>query len=194
MTFLGPAPDSDGARRLYDEDVEGEGYVMDLSRVWAHAAELQDGLAAVLGRAAEVGDLTFRQRAVLVAATASTRGDSYCGLAWGTRLAGEVGAEVAAAVLAGDDTGLDPADAALARWARRVATDPVGTTAADVDDLRAAGLDAAQVLAVTVFVAMREAFSTVNAALGARPDAELVERAPTEVVRAVTYGRPPAEA
>jgi hypothetical protein len=177
MTFLGPAPDSDGARRLYDEDVEGEGYVMDLSRVWAHAAELQDGLAAVLGRAAEVGDLTFRQRAVLVAATASARGDSYCGLAWGTRLAGEVGAEVAAAVLAGDDAGLDPVDAALARWARRVATDPVGTTAADV----------------TVFVALREAFSTVNAALGARPDAELVERAPAEVVRAVTYGRPPAQ-
>jgi alkylhydroperoxidase family enzyme len=150
----------------------------------------RDGVSAVLGRAAEVGGLTFRQRGVLVAATASTLGDSYCALAWGTRLAGEVGDDVAAAVLAGDDAGLDPSDAALARWARKVATDPNGTTAADVEALRAAGFDDAQILAVTVFVAGRLAFSTVNDALGARPDAELVDRAPGPVRRAVTFGRP----
>jgi alkylhydroperoxidase family enzyme len=189
-SFLGAAPDGEGARRLYDEDLEGDGYVMNLTRVWAHAPELQDGLGAVLGRAGDVGGLTFRQKGVLVAATAATLGDAYCALAWGTRLAGEVGPEAAAAVLGGVDADLDPVDAALAAWARRVAADPNGTTAADVDALRAVGFDDAQILGVTAFVALRIAFSTVNDALGAAPDAELVDRAPAVVRAAVTFGRP----
>ncbi|HEU5152765.1 MAG TPA: hypothetical protein VFU19_19905 [Iamia sp.] len=191
-SFLGGAPDGEGARRLYDEDLEGDGYVMNLTRVWAHAPELQDGVRAALAAAVEAGGLTPRQRGVLVSATAATLGDAYCALAWGTRLADEVGADVAAGVIGGDDGGLDPTDAALARWARRVARDPNGTTAADVEALRQAGLDDAQVLAVTVFVALRLAFSTVNDALGARPDPELAAQAPAEVRAAVTFGRSPA--
>ena len=74
-------------------------------------------------------------------------------------------------------------------WARQVVRDPNGTTAADVQALHDAGYDDAQVLAVTMFVALRLAFSTVNDALGARPDRELVERAPAPVVDAVTFGR-----
>ena len=192
-SFLGVASESEAVRRLYEEDLEGDGFVMNLSRVWAHAPELQDGVGAVLGTAADVAGLTFRQRGVLVSATASTLGDSYCALAWGTRLAGEVGADTAAGVIGGDDAGLDPTDAALARWARQVVRDPNGTTEADVDALRAVGFDDAQILAATTFVAMRMAFSTVNDAIGASPDAELVERAPAEVGAAITFGRPAAE-
>jgi len=188
-SFLGAAPDSEGAQRLYDEDIERDGYVMNLSRAWAHAPELRTGVTALVERAAEGAGLTFRQRGVLISAMASTLGDSYCALAWGTRLAGEVGADAAAAVIAGDDGGLDPTDAALAHWARQVARDPNGTTAADVDALRAAGLDDAQILAVTLFVAMRLAFASVNDAIGARPDAELAARAPAEVGAAVDFGR-----
>ena len=193
-SFLGAAPDGEGAQGLYDADVARDGFVMNLSRAWAHAPDLRAGFGAVVEQAAELGGLTFRQRGVLVAAMASTLGDSYCALAWGTRLAGEVGAEVAAAVIAGDDDGLDASDAALARWARQVVRDPNGTTAVDVEVLRDAGFDDAQILAVTVFVAMRLAFSTVNDALGARPDAEVAAAAPDEVRAAVTFGRPAAGA
>jgi hypothetical protein len=45
-----------------------------------------------------------------------------------------------------------------------------------------------------VFVALRLAFSTVNDALGARPDAEVFSVAPEDVAAAVTYGRPPVGA
>jgi hypothetical protein len=38
-------------------------------------------------------------------------------------------------------------------------------------------------------VALRQAFSTVNDALGAQPDSELVDRVPAEVRQAVTFGR-----
>ena len=95
----------------------------------------------------------------------------------------------AAAVLRGDDSGLDPVDRALAAWARKVARDPNGTTADDVQELRDAGFDDGQVFAVTAYVAIRLAFSTVNDALGAAADAELRAAAPAEVRDAVTYGR-----
>ena len=71
--------------------------------------------------------------------------------------------------------------------------DPNGVTAEDVEELRQAGFDDGQVFSVTLFVALRLAFSTVNDALGAPPDAELVGRAPAAVRTAVTFGRPPAE-
>jgi hypothetical protein len=44
-------------------------------------------------------------------------------------------------------------------------------------------------MAVTVFVALRIAFSTVNDALGASPDPELIANLPTAISDAVTWGR-----
>ncbi|MDQ3485407.1 MAG: hypothetical protein M3445_08370 [Actinomycetota bacterium] len=110
--------------------------------------------------------------------------------AWGTKLAGEAGDAVAAGVLRGDDDRLDPSERALARWARQVTRDPNATGAGDVQALRDAGYADPQIFAITVFVALRMAFSTVNDALGARPDQELGETAPTPVRDAVTFGRP----
>ena len=61
--------------------------------------------------------------------------------------------------------------------------------AADLNPLRAAGYDDAQIFAITVFVALRLAFATVNDALGVLPDRALLEDAPEPVRAAVTYGR-----
>jgi alkylhydroperoxidase family enzyme len=190
--FLGPAPSSAAADRLFAHDREMFGYVMNLSRAWAHRPEAHDDLFALLGRTAEAAGLTFRQRGVLISALASTMGDPHCSLAWGTRLAGAAGDDVAAAVLGGGVEGLEPDERVLAAWARQMARDPNATSAADVDALRAAGYDDAQIVALTAFVALRIAFSTVNDALGARPDSALADAAPEGVRAAVTYGRPVA--
>lgn len=80
----------------------------------------------------------------------------------------------------------------MAGWARQLVEDPNSTTAADVQKLRDKGLTDEQVFAITVFAALRLAFSTVNDALGALPDAQLVESLPPQVTKAVTYGRAPA--
>jgi uncharacterized peroxidase-related enzyme len=190
--FLGPAPESSAADRLFAHDRETFGFVMNLSRVWAHQPEVHDELFALFGRAAEASGLTFRERGVLISALASTMGDPHCSLAWGTRLAGAAGDDVAVAVLRGGDAGLEPAERALATWARQLARDPNGTTSADVEALRAVGYDDGQIVALTAFVALRIAFSTVNDALGARPDVELAGAAPEAVRTAVTFGRPVA--
>lgn len=56
--------------------------------------------------------------------------------------------------------------------------------------MRDAGFDDGQIFAITLFVALRIAFSTVNDALGALPDRALGEAAPAPVRDAVTFGRP----
>jgi hypothetical protein len=102
------------------------------------------------------------------------------------------GEDAAADVLRGADDGLDPAERAPARWARMMTRQPSSTEAKDVRPLRHAGFDDPQIFAITVLVAARLAFAFVNAALGARPDAELCAITPASVRNAVTYGRPPA--
>jgi uncharacterized peroxidase-related enzyme len=177
-------------QRLYDEDIEESGYVMNVSRLWARQPDTVDALFELMGQAVRPASLSFRQRGILVTACASTLGDSYCSLAWGKKLATDAGPETTAGVLRGSDHDLDPSERALARWARQVTRDPNAPGPADVQGLRDVGFDDDQIFAITVFVALRIAFSTVNDALGARPDRELVEAVPTRVLEAVTFGRP----
>ena len=111
-------------------------------------------------------------------------------MAWGYKLASMAGAELTADVLRGTDDALGGRERVLAGWARRLAADPNGTDATDLGGLRSAGYDDAQILAVTAYVALRIAFSTVNDALGVEPEPELADLAPAEVRAVVTYGRP----
>ncbi len=69
---------------------------------------------------AEAYGLDLRARGILILAAASTRGDAYCSLAWGTKVAGLADTQLAAAVLRGEDEGLTPSEQALAGWARHV--------------------------------------------------------------------------
>jgi SAM-dependent methyltransferase/alkylhydroperoxidase family enzyme len=193
-TFL-PDPEPDAAvEEFYAEDLEELGYVMNCSRLWARHPESWEALFALVGVSTALGRLTVRQRGILVTATAATIHDSYCSMAWGDKLAAKAGPEVPAAVLRGDDAGLGPEEQALAAWARKVAGDANATTPADLQALRDAGFDDQQIFAITVYVAARQAFSTVNDALGAVPDAALAASLPAVVRDAVTFGRPPEAA
>jgi alkylhydroperoxidase family enzyme len=192
--FLRAAETTPDAQQLLDADIADLGWIMNLTRLWAHQPVLKRQLFDLIGQAAGSGGLSMRQRGILITACASTRRDSYCSLAWGKKLAAEADADLAVGVLVGDDELLDDAERALAAWARSVAGDPNATTADDVAMLRDAGYDDAQILAITVFVALRLAFSTVNGALGAGPDHQLADTAPASVVAAVSFGRPVAAA
>jgi len=193
-SFLQEPPLSPQAQALYDEDLADDGFVWNVSRLWAHQPDTLQGLFELMSRAFKPSGLTFRQRGILVAATASALGDSYCSLAWGGKLGDAADPTLAAGVLTGSDTGLTEQEKAIAGWARKVAGDPNATTPADIEALRDCGLEDGQIFAVTAFVALRLAFSTVNDALGAQPDAELAQSLPSEVREAVTYGRPVAPA
>jgi uncharacterized peroxidase-related enzyme len=189
--FLDEPAHGEGAQRLFDADQQYMGWVMNVSRLWSWQPESQEALFDLLGAVSD--GFSMRQRGVLVAACASTLGDSYCSIAWGGKLAKESDTRTAVGVLTGSDVGLTRSEKAMASWARAVATDPNAITQEDVDDLRAAGFSDADVFAMTVFVALRLAFSTVNDALGSQPDPELRSFSPPEVIAAVDYGRPIAD-
>jgi uncharacterized peroxidase-related enzyme len=191
--FLAVPEATPEAQKMFDEDTAELGYVMNVSRLWAYQPETQAGLFGVVAQANRETPLSLRQRAILVTACASAFGDSYCALVWGNRLANASDEQTAAGVVDGADTGLSIDERAIAAWARKVARDPSGTTTADVQELRDAGFTDAQIFTITVFVALRLAFSTVNDALGLRPDAELRVTAPALIRSAVTFGRPIAE-
>jgi len=191
-SFLTDPEVDEHVERMYETDLSGQGYIAHLTQVWAHSPEALAALSYVLKRATDSAGLDVRQRSLLVTACAATISDSYCSLAFGSKLASTAGEDVAVAILEGDDSALSPDEKTLARWAGRVAGDPNSATAEDVDALRAIGYDDGQIFAITLFIALRMAFSTVNDALGATPDAELAERAPAAVRAAITYGRPPS--
>jgi uncharacterized peroxidase-related enzyme len=192
-SFLEEPPVSGPVQALYDEDLADDGYVSNVSRLWAHQPETLRRLFEIMSEAFTPSGLAFRQRGILVTAAASALGDSYCSLAWGGKLGNESDAALAAGVLNGSDAGLTGQEKAMAAWARKVATDPNATTPAEIQALRDAGLDDGQIFAITAFVALRLAFATVNDALGAQPDAQLARSLPPQVREAVTYGRPAAQ-
>jgi alkylhydroperoxidase family enzyme len=193
-SFLAEVKDpSPAARALFQEDLDDGGYVMNTSRLWAHHAEAEQALAAVARLATERASLSMRDKGILVTSAASTLGDSYCSLVWGGRLADAATPEISAAVLRGEDDGLDDRERTLAVWARQVAADPNAIRAQDVQALRDRGYDDGQIFGITCYIAVRVAMATVNDALGARPDIQLRETIPAPVLGAVQFGRPLAD-
>ncbi len=188
--FLPEPPQSPAAKTAYEDDLAADGYVNNLTRVWCWRPDVLMSFQSTRTELLSESTLSSREVAVLVAATAAARGDSYCALAWGARLAGMSDEATAAGVLRGAEADLSQRETALADWSRRVVTDPNATTEADTQRLRDAGLSDREIFEATTLIAFRLAFSTVNDALGARPDAQLAEKAPKLVREAVTFGRP----
>ena len=188
--FIAAPEDSAETARVYQSSADSQGFVMNLTRAWAWRPEVFDGFAALRGQLTNDSSLSKRELAVLVCAAAAELGDSYCSLAWGRTLAKEASAAVAASVIR-DSVGekMSPRERALAEWARKVVADPNATSPSDVDALRKAGLGDREIFEATLFIAFRQAFSTVNDALGVQPDRELWEQVPAEVRGAVTFGR-----
>jgi uncharacterized peroxidase-related enzyme len=189
-TFLEEPARTPETEALYAEDVASDGYVWNATRLWSWRPDFQAAFGECRSALVEPSALTDREKAILNTAAAASREDSYCSLAWGPRLAALTDDETAADVIAArPSSALSKREAALADWARVVARAPNATTAADVERLRAAGIDDREIFEATAFVALRVAFTVINGALGASPDLALVEAAPEPIRTAVDYGR-----
>jgi len=192
--FLTTPPDDDATKAFYKGDLDCDGYVMNLTRLWAWRPDVAQAFVELRGMLLANSTLSARERAVVVCATVSCLGDSYCALAWGKRLAEESDPQTAAAVLrSAEPAALGAREQALAAWARQVVRSPNATKAEDVERLRTAGLSEREIFEATALIAFRAAFSTVNDALGAQPDWQLAKEAPEAVRSAVSYGRDVSE-
>ena len=170
-----------------------DGYVNNNTRLWSYRPDVSDRFVELRSLLMDGSSLSERELAVLLVAAVAARADSYCALAWGTRLA-----------RLADDDARPPRSSPAGRpsrsrrgrrpWPTGPAPsprDPNGTTPEDVAALRDSGLTAKEVFEATAYVAFRLAFSTVDNALGAEPDHQLAA-APPGVREAVSFGRPPA--
>jgi len=192
MTFLEESVASAGQREMYDADLAKDGFVWNISRLWGHQPDLNAGLKALFAAAADAAGLSLRDKAMLVIGQATTIGDSYCSFAWARWLTEGDSAESALAAVRRDDTPFNRRERALADWARAMASRPNDTSPADVQRLRDVGFTDPQILALTLYAALRLAFSTTNDALGARPDVALTDMLDPTIRDAITWGRPPA--
>jgi uncharacterized peroxidase-related enzyme len=193
VTFLREPPASDATDAAFDEDRDADGYVNNWTRLWSWRPDLLGAFSELRASLMDSSALADRDWAVLVTATASERGDSYCSLAWGARLAKLSDDATAAQIIAGAPApALSEREAALADWARQVVRDPNATTEGDVARLRELGLGDREIFEATAFVAFRLALSATNDALGAAPDKQLADAAPDPVRAAVNYGRSPS--
>lgn len=188
--FLSDPPNDDAVRALHDEARLEDGYVMNFIRLWAWRPDVfrafRDARTLLAARTA----LSPREIAILNSTTASRLGDAYCSIAWGTKLASLSNAATAAALLRRDDTPeLSLRECALVSWASAVVANPNHTTRADVETLRTAGFSEREIFDATLLVSFRLAFGTVNDALGAGPDRQLVDAAPPDILASVNYGR-----
>ena len=81
--FLEDPPQSADATATHDSAREGDGYVANFVRLWCWRPDLFKSFVDL--RLALMGSTTLsdREQAIVVAATVSAFGDSYCSLAWG---------------------------------------------------------------------------------------------------------------
>ena len=182
MSYLSEAPDSPERAELYATDERAVGYVPEYTRVFGHRPAVYRAWRA-LGAAIKA-NMPLEHFEVATIAAAQERGSNYCALAHGKVLAGAL--DVPTVVAVAEQTDDDPVRTAVYRLAGQVAAAPAEITSADLEPLRALGLEDAEILDVVRAAAVRCFFSSVLSATGAQPDPALLEQDKT-LVAALTH-------
>ncbi|HYY82658.1 MAG TPA: peroxidase [Actinomycetes bacterium] len=186
MAFIELGTDAE----LFAEDLEGKGYVANLTRLFAHRPAVLRAWEQLNGAIKANMDLRRYELATLAAARRLR--SSYCALAHGKVLRDRFYDAGTVRGIAADhrQAGLDPVDVAVMDFADKVAAGASSVTAADVEALRAHGLSDTDILDVALAAAARCFFSTVLDAAGVEPDAAYRDLLEPELRRALAVGRP----
>jgi uncharacterized peroxidase-related enzyme len=193
MPYLQTVPPEEASgevRAMYDQDLAAQGYVANYTRAFSTRPDVLRGWLALKDAITSGMDPRLYELATVAAATAIR--SSYCSLVHGNVLAaGYYPAEKVVSIAGdGDEVAgaLDPADAAVVRFARKVAEEAEQITPEDVGELRGLGLSDADVFNVILAAAARCFFSKVLDATGTQPDAALHDL-PDQLRAALTVGR-----
>jgi alkylhydroperoxidase family enzyme len=161
---------------------EGEG--ANLERAFALRPEVYAAWRQLVTAVKETLDERRYELATLAAARRLR--SSYCSLAHGKILAEQFYDFESVPSL---PDGLDEADRAIMAFAERVVADATAITQADIDELRAHGLNDGEIFDVVLAATIRCFFSKTLDALGVQPDAEFRELDPA-FREPLTVGRP----
>ena len=87
QAFVSDPPVDASVTAAYEDDLASDGYINNSTRVWCWRPDVLASFQTLRADLTDGSDLSDREVAVMVAATAAARGDPYCSLAWGARLA-----------------------------------------------------------------------------------------------------------
>jgi uncharacterized peroxidase-related enzyme len=196
MPYLPTVPPKEAAgevKAMYDKDLGAQGYVANYTRAFSGRPEVLQGWLGLKDAITSGMDPRLYELATVAAATAIR--SSYCSLVHGNILASCYYPAEKVASMAADEVGdgLEAADVAVVRFARKVAEEAEKITQEDVDELRDLGFSDADVFNVILAAAARCFFSKVLDATGTLPDAALHD-IPDQLRSALTVGREIAQA
>ena len=193
MPFLQTVPPEDASgevKAMYDKDLAAQGYVANYTRAFSARPDVLQGWLALKDAITSGMDPRLYELATVAVATAIR--SSYCSLVHGNILAtGYYPAEQVVSIAGDGDeaaAALDAVDAAVVRFARKVAEEAEQITPEDVGELRRLGFSDADVFNVILAAAARCFFSKVLDATGTLPDAALHDL-PDQLRAALTVGR-----
>jgi uncharacterized peroxidase-related enzyme len=185
-----PGEASGEAKAMYDKDLAAQGYVANHTRAFSTRPDVLRGWLAL--KDAITSGMDPRLYELATVATATAIRSSYCSLVHGNILAtGYYPAEQVVSMAGDSDEAgraLDAADAAVVRFARKVAEEAEQVTPEDVGELRGLGFSDADIFNVILAAAARCFFSKVLDATGTLPDAALHDL-PDQLRAALTVGR-----
>lgn len=191
MAFIETVPEeqaSPAVARMYEADRTSTGTLPNYTRAFSHRPDVYAAwkqLGAALRQ-----NMDARRYELATLAAARRLRSSYCALAHGTILAEQHLSPAELDAIVDDRTdAFDDVDAAVMRLADRVAADATQVTQADIDELRALGLDDAEIFDVVATAALRCFFSKTLDGLGVLADARYAELEP-RLRDALTVGRP----
>ena len=183
MAFI----DTPAESELYEADRQQQGYVANMTRLFAHRPELWAAWRQLV--TALRGSMDWRRYELVTVAAARELRSSYCMLAHGKVLVQEFyDPDQVRAIVEGHGP-LDEVDRAVMELAAKVARDATTVTAGDIARLRALGLSDPEILDVVAAASARCFFSKTLDALGAEPDAAYREL-DAGLVDALVVGRP----
>ncbi len=172
MAFI----DTPAESELYEADLEQQGYVANMTRLFAHRPELWAAWRQLVG--ALRGSMDWRRYELVTVAAAHELRSSYCMLAHGKVLVEQFyDADQVRAIVEGHGP-LDEVDRAVMDLGAKVARDATAVTAEDIARVRALGLSDPEILDVVATASARCFFSKALDGLGAEPDAAYRELDP----------------
>ena len=190
MFIASPDESSPDVAEWYEQQHASWGYLPNYAPAFGHRTDVADAWNRLNG--AIRGGMDRRRYEVATIAAARALRSTYCMAAHCKFLRDQCDDEPTMRTIAGDPSGatLDATDRAIMDFAAQVATDATTVTEADIDRLRAQGLDDADVVSIVLAAAARAFFTKVLDGLGVQADAQLGETFDADVREQVTVGRP----
>jgi uncharacterized peroxidase-related enzyme len=175
VTPVAPEEATGAVHDLYEHELAVKGFIPNYTRLFSLRPDAYRAWQQLV--AALMSTMELRRFELVTLAAAEALRSRYCVAAHGAILGSKFFDRPQLESIARDfrHAGLAPLDVAVMAFAEKIALHADAVTDADVDQLRAMGLDDAEILDVALAAAARSFFGKTLDALGCEPDEALAD-------------------